>query len=83
MQRIDQARFVDIVTKKNIDKSSFEQHILNNDPDRWFLSGWNTTSVGNMAYVSIESLSKKVREHADLCLENLRTYCINNRVGQQ
>lgn len=57
-------------------KESVSQMNANN----WFLQpGINTTSIGNLAYISLHYPDKIIREKADLMLEEYRKYLTINK----
>lgn len=70
--RAHQALYVDKVTRQYVNKWSAAD--LKIEPNRWFVTGYNTTGIGNMAYVSLYHKDEDVRKIYDEALNNLAKY---------
>lgn len=82
-ERAFQAKYVDRVTKRGTTENAewLHEFIADTDKERWFLNGWNTTSIGNLAYVSLYHPNTAIRAHANDCLSSLQKWLdLNQKV---
>ncbi len=69
-----QAKYVDIVTKRNVyDVQFLIGQFMFIDPASWFYGDVNATTIGNLAYISIHG-SSPFNATANLCLSNYKSY---------
>lgn len=68
----EQATFADQICKKNVLNEDFLQDQFNDfDPDTADYSGWNITSIGNVAYIALYGKNQKIKA---ICLNALLSY---------
>lgn len=93
--RVNQAKYVDVITKKQCDQQrpaaiffndsilpvpGVASQILNADLDTWFLKNKpNATAVGNIAYMALYANDERVGKIANLMLEKYRKYCAEKK----
>lgn len=82
--RDKQALYADQATTQNLNKNDkfIREQIASMSSDRWFINGqWNTTAVGNLAYISIYCNNKDIRRHVEDCLRNLHNYVLTEKLN--
>ncbi len=73
MSITDQAKYADNVCMSNIHEDWLEQKILDDvNSNQYHL--WNTTSVGNMAYIALHHKKQNVKNIATKALEKYKAW---------
>lgn len=76
--REQQAEYADIITVKGFSEEGWIEQVQSLSPDTWFNDyAWNTTTIGNLAYVALHARNVLIITHLEKCLENLRIHYIS------